>query len=73
MTSLPREKTYNIEVGPFYRVPIGSFPGSLPSRLRPGASTAINIALPGLPQILSAPTDIHTRALELHRRPRSQM
>ena len=59
-----------IEADSFYRVPIGPFPGSLPISLRAEASTTINTALPGLPHILSAPKDAHTRALELHRRPR---
>ena len=74
VTSLPRERTYNIEVGSFDLVPIGPlFPGSLSSHLRAGASAAINTARPGLPHILSGPTEVHTRTLELHRRPRSQM
>ena len=59
MTSLPWERTYDIEAGSFYRVPIGPFPGSLPISLRAEASKASNTALPGLPHIFSAPKDAH--------------
>ena len=66
VTSLPREGTNNFEVCSFNLVPIGPLvPGSLSSHLRVGASTAINTARPGLPHILSAPTEVRTLVLEL--------
>ena len=58
-TGLPQDGTNSVEACSFNLVPIGSpVPGSLPSHLRGGASTVINSARPGLPHILSAPTEV---------------
>ena len=60
VTGLPQDGTNNFEACSFNLVPIGFLvPGSLPSHLRVGASTAIHTARPGLPHILSAPAEAY--------------